>query len=247
MTRKPAVRACRRADLAQVQEIYALEVREGTASFELEPPSLAEMIARFAAIEAAGLPYVVAELDGRVAGYAYAGPYRTRPGYQHTVEDSVYVARWARRQGVGCVLLDAVIERATARRLRQMVAIIGDFHARGLDPAACPGWVSPGRHARARGLEVRALARHRDHAAPARSRGGDAAGLDNCARLVGGRAVAEPLLPRLAAAMATREVGGSRAAAVATFRGSYAAPAIPRPVRASRAGGPAAGAAARPP
>jgi phosphinothricin acetyltransferase len=126
MTRKPAVRACRRADLAQVQEIYALEVREGTASFELEPPSLAEMIARFAAIEAAGLPYVVAELDGRVAGYAYAGPYRTRPGYQHTVEDSVYVARWARRQGVGCVLLDAVIERATARRLRQMVAIIGD-------------------------------------------------------------------------------------------------------------------------
>ena len=101
-------------------------MREGTASFELEPPSLAEMTARFAAIETAGLPYVVAELDGRVAGYAYAGPYRTRPGYRHTVEDSVYVARWARRQGVGCVLLDAVIERATARRLRQMVAIIGD-------------------------------------------------------------------------------------------------------------------------
>ena len=109
-----------------MREIYALEVREGTASFELEPPSLAEMTARFAAIEAAGLPYVVAELDGRIAGFAYAGPYRTRPGYRHTVEDSVYVARWARRQGVGRVLLDAVIERATARRLRQMVAIIGN-------------------------------------------------------------------------------------------------------------------------
>jgi phosphinothricin acetyltransferase len=126
MVLKPAVRTCTRKDLAQVREIYALEVREGTASFELEPPSLAEMTARFTAIETAGLPYVVAELEGRLAGFAYAAPYRTRPGYRHTVEDSVYVARFARRQGVGRALLDAVIERATARRLRQMVAIIGD-------------------------------------------------------------------------------------------------------------------------
>ena len=126
MIAKAVVRACTREDLAEVRAIYALEVREGTASFELEPPSLAEMSARFAAIEAAGLPYMVAELGGQIAGFAYAGPYRTRPGYRHTVEDSVYVARFARRQGVGRVLLDAVIERATARRLRQMVAIIGD-------------------------------------------------------------------------------------------------------------------------
>jgi phosphinothricin acetyltransferase len=126
MVLKPAVRTCTRKDLAQVREIYALEVHEGTASFELEPPSLAEMTARFTAIETAGLPYVVAELEGRLAGFAYAAPYRTRPGYRHTVEDSVYVARFARRQGVGRALLDAVIERATARRLRQMVAIIGD-------------------------------------------------------------------------------------------------------------------------
>jgi phosphinothricin acetyltransferase len=109
-----------------VREIYALEVREGTASFELEPPSLAEMAARFAAIAAAGLPYLVVELDGRIAGYAYAGPYRPRPAYRYTVEDSVYVARFARRQGVGRALLDAVIERATAQGTRQMVAIIGD-------------------------------------------------------------------------------------------------------------------------
>jgi phosphinothricin acetyltransferase len=126
MMPKPAVRSCTRDDLAAVQKIYALEVREGTASFELEPPSLAEMRARCAAIEAAGLPYVVAELDGRVAGYAYAAPYRTRPAYRHTVEDSVYVARFARRQGVGRALLEAVIERATACGRRQMVAIIGD-------------------------------------------------------------------------------------------------------------------------
>ncbi len=126
MIRIPAVRSCARKDLAAVRAIYALEVREGTASFELEPPSLAEMSARLAAIESAGLPYVVAELDGRTAGFAYAAPYRTRPGYRHTVEDSVYVARWARRQGVGRALLAAVIERATALGRRQMVAIIGD-------------------------------------------------------------------------------------------------------------------------
>ena len=120
------VRPCTREDLPEVRAIYALEVREGTASFELEPPSLAEMSARFAAIERAGLPYLVVELEERIAGYAYAGPYRARPAYRHTVEDSVYVARFARRQGVGRALLDAVIEHATARGMRQMVAIIGD-------------------------------------------------------------------------------------------------------------------------
>jgi L-amino acid N-acyltransferase YncA len=126
MSPGPAVRDCTRADLPEVREIYALEVREGTASFELEPPGLSEMTARFAAIEAAGLPYVVAELDGLVAGYAYASPYRPRPAYRYTVEDSVYVARFARRRGVGCALLDAVIERATAKGMCQMVAIVGD-------------------------------------------------------------------------------------------------------------------------
>jgi phosphinothricin acetyltransferase len=84
------------------------------------------MTARFAAIEAAGLPYPVVELEGRIAGFAYASPYRPRPAYRHTVEDSVYVARWARRQGVGRALLETVIQQATARGMRQMVAIIGD-------------------------------------------------------------------------------------------------------------------------
>ena len=126
MSPKPAVRSCTLGDLAAVREIYALEVREGTASFELEPPSLAEITARFAAIEAAGLPYLVAEVDAQIAGYAYASPYRPRPAYRYTVEDSVYVARWARRQGVGHALLEAVIERASAQGMRQMVAIIGD-------------------------------------------------------------------------------------------------------------------------
>ena len=126
MSDQPAVRRCTRADLPEVCAIYALEVREGTASFELEPPSLTEITARFAAIERAGLPYLVAERDGRIAGYAYASPYRPRPAYRYTVEDSVYVARWARRQGVGQALLEAVIDRASGHGMRQMVAIIGD-------------------------------------------------------------------------------------------------------------------------
>jgi L-amino acid N-acyltransferase YncA len=126
MSSELVVRRCTEQDIPEVREIYAIEVREGTASFELEPPSLADMVARFAAIDAAGLPYLVVEQDGRIAGYAYAGPYRPRPAYRHTVEDSVYVARWARRQGVGRALLEAVIECATARGMRQMVAIIGD-------------------------------------------------------------------------------------------------------------------------
>ena len=141
MSPKPAVRSCVRADLAQVREIYALEVREGTASFELEPPSLAEMTARFAAIEADGLPYLVATLDGRIVGYAYAAPYRPRPAYRYTVEDSVYMARWARRQGVGRALLEALIERASAQGMRQMVAIIGDSaHAASIELHARAGF-----------------------------------------------------------------------------------------------------------
>ena len=106
--------------------IYAREVLEGTASFELEPPDLAELTARWQAIRSARLPYVVAEQGGHIAGYAYAGPYRARPAYRYTVENSVYIAPWARRQGIGRVLLDRVIAAASERGMRQMVAIIGD-------------------------------------------------------------------------------------------------------------------------
>jgi L-amino acid N-acyltransferase YncA len=122
----PVIRDALEADLEGVAAIYELEVLEGTASFELEPPDLAELGTRWRAVRAAGLPYLVAELDGRIAGYAYAGPYRTRPGYRYTCEDSVYIARFARRQGLGRLLLDRVIAEATASGRRQMVAIVGD-------------------------------------------------------------------------------------------------------------------------
>ncbi|NJO37722.1 MAG: N-acetyltransferase [Rhizobiales bacterium] len=120
------VRPADRADLQTVQAIYAIEVLEGTASFETAPPDVDEIGRRYQSVLDAGLPYVVADLDGRIGGYAYAAPYRTRPAYHLTVENSVYVARDSRGRGIGSVLLETVIERSTAAGKRQMVAVIGD-------------------------------------------------------------------------------------------------------------------------
>lgn len=126
MSAPPMIRDALENDLPGVEAIYRPEVLEGTASFELEPPDLAELTARWRAIRAAGLPYLVAELDCRIAGYAYAGPYRSRPGYRFTCENSVYIARFARREGLGRMLVERVIAAAAERGMRQMVAIIGD-------------------------------------------------------------------------------------------------------------------------
>jgi L-amino acid N-acyltransferase YncA len=120
------VRDCAPDDLKAVLKIYAAEVIQGTASFELEPPDLAEMNRRYEATRERGLPYLVAERDEVVLGYAYAGPYRPRPAYRFSVENSVYVAREARRLGVGRTLLEALITAATVAGMKQMVAIIGD-------------------------------------------------------------------------------------------------------------------------
>jgi phosphinothricin acetyltransferase len=114
------------ADLPAIRAIYAPEVLEGTATFELEPPDVAEIGARLAKVERQRLPWLVAELSGTVAGYAYAAPYRDRPAYRFTVEDSVYIARSARGHGLGRALLEAVLDGAHAAGMRQMVAVIGD-------------------------------------------------------------------------------------------------------------------------
>ena len=113
-------------DMREITAIYAHAVTYGTASFELEPPNETEMDARRRALENGGFPYLVAELAGRVAGYAYAGPYRTRPAYRYTVEDSVYIHPDAHRQGVGRRLLAGLIAKAEAGGFRQMIAVIGD-------------------------------------------------------------------------------------------------------------------------
>ncbi|HXX26668.1 MAG TPA: GNAT family N-acetyltransferase [Pseudolabrys sp.] len=114
------------ADIPVITRIYAHAVRNGTASFELEPPDEAEMSRRMKAVLDGEFPYFVAEIDGRVAGYAYASLYRKRPAYRFTVEDSVYVAPDAHRRGIGKALLVKLIETCTALGFRQMIAVIGD-------------------------------------------------------------------------------------------------------------------------
>lgn len=113
-------------DLPAITRIYEHAVRHGTASFEIEAPDAAEMLRRQRALLDGGYPYLVAQHDGRIMGYAYAGPFRPRIAYRHTVEDSVYVAADAHRRGIGRLLLQALIARATEAGFRQMIAVIGD-------------------------------------------------------------------------------------------------------------------------
>jgi L-amino acid N-acyltransferase YncA len=146
------IRDSRDDDIPALVAIYGHWVEHGLASFELTPPDQAEMARRRAAILAAGYPHLVAEAQGRVAGYAYASPYRPRPAYRFAVENSVYVAPGLTQGGTGTALLRALIDRCTAQGFRLMVAVIGDsgnapsigLHARagfaraGLLPAV--GW-----------------------------------------------------------------------------------------------------------
>ena len=117
------------ADLDRITEIYADAVTHGTASYELEPPTRAEMGTRFDSLTAGGFPYLVAESEGAVLGYAYAGPFRPRPAYRFVVEDSVYVAPEAKGRGVGRLLMQGLIDAARAAGFRQIIAVIGDGHA----------------------------------------------------------------------------------------------------------------------
>jgi phosphinothricin acetyltransferase len=114
------------ADLDRIAEIYADAVIHGTASYELEPPTRAEMAARFATLQRGGFPYIVAETPDGIAGYAYAGPFRPRPAYRFIVEDSIYIAPAAKGQGLGAMLLKELILRCESLGFRQMIAVIGD-------------------------------------------------------------------------------------------------------------------------
>jgi phosphinothricin acetyltransferase len=121
-----AIRAAHPDDLAAIQAIYAHYVTTSVASFETVPPDLAEMSQRFVAIRARGFPYLVAEIDGAVVGYAYAGTYRARAAYDYAVEDSVYVAPDRQGRGLGRALLGALIATCTQAGYRRMIAVIGD-------------------------------------------------------------------------------------------------------------------------
>jgi L-amino acid N-acyltransferase YncA len=120
------IRVATAADLPAITEIYDHAVRHGTATFELIPPDLAEMTRRFATLIDAGFPYLVAALDGRVVGYAYAGAYRPRPAYRFTVENSLYLQPAIHRRGIGMQLLQRLVMESEQRGYRQMIAVIGD-------------------------------------------------------------------------------------------------------------------------
>jgi phosphinothricin acetyltransferase len=121
-----SIRPAAPADIPALAAIYADAVRNGTASWELDPPDEMEMLRRFEAIVAGGYPYLAAERDGVPLGYAYAGAYRPRPAYRATVENSIYLAPAAQGSGIGGLLLDALMEECTRRGFRQMIAVIGD-------------------------------------------------------------------------------------------------------------------------
>ncbi|MDA8231554.1 MAG: GNAT family N-acetyltransferase [Magnetospirillum sp.] len=120
------IRDATEEDMAAVQAIYAFYVARTAASFEEEPPSVDEVIRRRAEVLERGLPYLVAEERGEVLGYTYAGPWRSRSAYRYTVEDSIYVAPFVTRRGIGKALLGRLIDRCVALGYRQMIAVIGD-------------------------------------------------------------------------------------------------------------------------
>ena len=120
------IRTCGAGDMAGVQAIYAHHVLHGLATFEEVPPDGAEMARRREEVLGRGLPYLVAEEDGRLLGYAYAGPYRARSAYRFAVEDSIYLDPGAMGRGIGTRLLAGLIADSTAAGARQMLAVIGD-------------------------------------------------------------------------------------------------------------------------
>jgi L-amino acid N-acyltransferase YncA len=139
-------------DIPEITALYAHHVTHGTASFEYEPPSEAEMLARFEKVMALNNPYFVAQKDGIILGYSYAGPYHARFAYRFTCENSIYIRHDAQGQGVGRALLQELLKACEAKGYRQMVAVIGDinnaasiglhralgFHHQGTLPAT--GW-----------------------------------------------------------------------------------------------------------
>lgn len=121
-----AIRDAHYSDIGTVHKIYSHHVLHGLASFEEVPPSLEDMHARRSAVLTLGLPYIVAEKNGEVLGYAYANTYRTRSAYRYTIEDSVYLADGQGGRGIGTRLLSELIARCEAGPWRQMLAVIGD-------------------------------------------------------------------------------------------------------------------------
>jgi L-amino acid N-acyltransferase YncA len=119
---RPAVEA----DLPAIAALYGREVREGTATFELDAPGVEEMGRRLQGVRRHGLPWLAAEQDGAFAGYAYLSPFRPRPAYRYGVEGSIYVESGMRGRGVGRALLEALIAEARGLGLRHVIGAVSD-------------------------------------------------------------------------------------------------------------------------
>jgi len=142
---RPVIRTVAISDADAVAAIYAHHVFNGTASFDTESPAAEYWIDKIGAILAKGWPFLIAELDGAVAGYAYATQFRDRPAYAGTCENSIYVAPDRVGQGIGTALMGALVEGARAHGFEQMIAVIG-----GAEPASVAlhnraGFIEAGR------------------------------------------------------------------------------------------------------
>lgn len=120
------IRPVQPADLDAVVRAYAWNVVHGAGTFETEPPPAEEMARRHSEVAGRGLPWLVAERDGSVIGFAYANQFRPRPAFRYALEDSIYLAPEGQRQGIGRLLLAELIARCEAAGARQMYAVIGD-------------------------------------------------------------------------------------------------------------------------
>jgi phosphinothricin acetyltransferase len=125
----PTIRPSTVDDMGAISAIYAHHVLTGVATFEVDPPDADEMQRRFHSVSDRGLPFLTALLDEEVVGYAYCAPWKARPAYRHTVEDSVYIAPHAVGRRVGSALLDALLEACQRSAVKQMIAVIVDADA----------------------------------------------------------------------------------------------------------------------
>jgi len=120
------IRPSRDEDIEAITTIYAHHVLHGTGTFETDPPSTADMATRRADVLSKKLPYLVAERDGEILGFAYCNWFKPRPAYRYSAEDSIYLANNARGEGLGSKLLDALSQSAESVGVRKLIAVIGD-------------------------------------------------------------------------------------------------------------------------
>ncbi len=122
----PIIRPSQNSEIAQIAAIYSHHVLHGTGTFEVEPPSVAEMGHRRDDVLSKGLPYLVVVEGDRVVGFAYCNWFKPRPAYRYSAEDSIYLAPQAHRQGLGRALLGELVRHAEQAGIRKLIAVIGD-------------------------------------------------------------------------------------------------------------------------